>query len=103
MKIDLSFDVSTKYLVRNSSTFNKDLKKVYKQGKDLDKLKRIIIDLANGDILDEKYKDHELSDSKHYKNCRECHIEPDWLLVYRIDNNELILLLIKTGSHSDLF
>ena len=101
MKIDLS--TNTKYLVRNSSTFNSGLKRVYKQGKDLEKLKKVILEIANGNILGEKYKDHLLSNSKHYKNCRECHIEPDWLLVYRIDNDELILLLIDTGSHSDLF
>lgn len=59
--------------------------------------------LANNEKLDEKYKDHQLVNSLRFKNCRECHIEPDWLLVYRIDNNELVLLLVETGSHSDLF
>ena len=53
--------------------------------------------------LEEKYKNHMLTNSKHYKNCGECHIEPDWLLVYQYRNEELILLLIDTGSHSELF
>jgi len=59
--------------------------------------------LANGEILDSKYKDHALINDKYYKDCRECHIEPDWLLVYHYDNNELILILVSTGSRSDLF
>ena len=59
--------------------------------------------LANGKKLDVKYKDHRLSNTKRFKNCRECHIEPDWLLVYRKDNNRLVLLLVETGSHSELF
>lgn len=54
-------------------------------------------------MLDVKYKNHNLTNDKNYKNCSECHIEPDWLLVYQYINNELILLLINTGSHSELF
>lgn len=99
----IDFATKTKYVVRNSSTFHKDYKRIRKQGKDIEKLKKVIFDIANGNILEEKYKDHALTDSKYYKNCRECHIEADWLLVYKIDNNELILLLIDTGSHSKLF
>ena len=59
--------------------------------------------LANGLELEEKYKNHILTDSKYYKNCGECHIEPDWLLVYQYINNELVLVLVATGSHSKLF
>lgn len=59
--------------------------------------------LAAGEQLDIKYKDHQLVNSARFKDCRECHIEPDWLLVYRIKNDEVILLLVETGSHSDLF
>jgi mRNA interferase YafQ len=59
--------------------------------------------LATGPLLPPKYRDHSLVISKEYKNVRECHIEPDWLLVYRIENDELTLYLIRTGSHSDLF
>lgn len=59
--------------------------------------------LENDIELDIKYRDHQLINSSRFYNCRECHIEPDWLLVYRKDNDKLILLLIETGSHSDLF
>ena len=92
-----------KYIVDSTSDFQKDYKRIVKQGKDLKKIKTVIDKLACGEKLDSKYKDHKLSDSKKYKNCRELHIEPDWLLVYRIIENKLILLLIDTGSHSDLF
>lgn len=59
--------------------------------------------LAEEKPLPEKCKDHALTDSRNYKNVRECHIEPDWLLVYKIESDILILKLIRTGSHSDLF
>ena len=59
--------------------------------------------LANGDELEPKYRNHKLSNDKKYKDCFECHIEPDWLLVYKIENNTLVLLLYAIGSHSDLF
>lgn len=61
----------------------------------------IINTLADGKALDEKYKDHALQGN--WIGCRECHIQPNWLLVYRIDNNDLILYLTRTGTHSDLF
>mgnify|MGYP000239775196 FL=1 len=72
-----------------------------KQHKDLSLLTEIINNLANAVPLPEKNKDHELSGN--FKGCRECHIQPDWLLIYEINNNELILYLTRTGSHSDLF
>ncbi len=59
--------------------------------------------LACGKELPLKYRDHSLIDNKYYRGCRECHIESDWLLVYKIYNNELLLYLVETGSHSDLF
>ena len=93
----------TKYALRYTTGFKKDLKRIKKQGKDLDKIKYVINKLANGEDLDEKYRNHILTDSKHYKNCGECHITPDWLLVYKIYDNELVLLLFATGSHSELF
>ena len=65
--------------------------------------KKVINELATGEELEEKYKNHMLTNSKRYKNCGECHITPDWLLVYKINNNELILLMFATGSHSELF
>ena len=58
-------------------------------------------ELASGEVLEAKYKDHDLTGS--YKGCRECHIEPDWLLVYEIFNNTLVLVLYRVGSHSELF
>lgn len=63
----------------------------------------VVEKLANGKKLASKYKDHALINNKYYKNCRECHIEPDWLLVYKYIENELLLLLVETGSHSELF
>ena len=93
----------TKYDISITSNFKKDYKKIIKQGKDKNKLKEVITKLANGEELEEKYRNHRLVDDKHYKGCNECHIDPDWLLIYKYNNNELILLLCNTGSHSDLF
>ncbi len=92
-----------KYGIKRSNYFKKQYKKMVKQGKDISKMEYVISVLANGDKLDTKYNDHLLNDNKHFKGCRECHIEPDWLLVYKIINSELILYLVETGSHSDLF
>ena len=92
-----------KYIVDYTTKFKKEYNKMKKQGKDLNKLHKVINTLSSGEKLDVKYKDHELKDNKQYKNCRECHIEPDWLLVYRIVDNELLLVLARTGSHSELF
>ena len=99
--IDLK--TKTKYQIKYTSDFKKNYKKIKKQGKDVEKLKYIVNKLANGIELEEKYKNHILTDSKYYKNCGECHIEPDWLLVYQYIDNELILVLVSTGSHSELF
>lgn len=92
-----------KYVIKRSNNFKKQYKKMVKQGKDISKMEYVVGVLANGDKLDAKYKDHLLNDNKYYKGCRECHIEPDWLLVYKVINNELLLYLVETGSHSDLF
>ena len=92
-----------KYQIKYTSEFKKNYKKIKKQGKDVEKLKYVVNKLANGLELEEKYKNHILTDSKYYKNCGECHIEPDWLLVYQYINNELFLILVATGSHSELF
>lgn len=91
-----------KYQVDFSTKFKKSLKRVTKQGKDIDKLDNIILKLANREPLEEKYKDHQLINNKTYRDCRECHIEPDWLLVYKYIDNNLVLLLVATGSHSDV-
>ena len=95
--------IKYKYTVDTTNDFKKDYKRIIKQGKKIDKIKSVIDKLACGEKLNSKYKDHKLNDSKKYKDCRELHIEPDWLLVYRIIEDELILLLLDTGSHSDLF
>lgn len=87
--------------IQFTNQFKKDLKLAKKQGRDLDKLFEVISILANGEKLDTKFKDHDLSGS--YKGTRECHIEPDWLLIYEIVNNTLILMLYRLGTHSELF
>ena len=90
-----------RYEIKFTNQFKKDLKQAGKQKKDLDKLFEVVSILANGGILDEKYHDHDLSGK--YKGTRECHIESDWLLVYEIRNEVLILMLYRVGSHSELF
>lgn len=92
-----------KYEVNYTSKFKKQHKKLKKQGKDLNKLYVVIEMLANKEKLDKEYKDHQLIDDKTYKNCRECHITPDWLLVYKYEDENLVLILFATGSHSELF
>ena len=82
-----------------TTQFKKDFKKISKQGKDLSKLELVINLLLTNNILEPKYKDHSLSGN--WKKHRDCHIEPDWLLIYRITSDSLILE--RTGSHSDLF
>jgi len=101
--VKINTNSKTTYHIRFSSLFKKKYKLIKKQGKDLEKLKYIINKLAYGESIEEKYKNHMLTNSKHYKNCGECHIEPDWLLVYQYKKDELILLLVDTGSHSELF
>ena len=87
--------------IRYETTFKKDFKRVVKRGYDVRLLERVIEILANGEPLPRKYKDHPLIGD--YADCRECHITPDWLLIYKISSNELILYLTRTGTHSDLF
>ncbi len=97
------FDLNnTKYEVHHTSLFKKQYKKVLKQGKDKKKFLEVLNVLANGGKLDTNYMDHALIDNKYFKNCRECHITPDWLLVYKYNEQELILLLVQTGSHSEI-
>ena len=84
-----------------SNQFKKDIKLAHKRGLDPSKLSTVISTLANGEPLDQKFKDHPLIGD--YNGFRECHIAPDWLLVYKIDNGKLLLFLSRTGSHSDLF
>lgn len=90
-----------KYEIRFTNRFKKDIKLAKKQGKDLDKLFKIIEKLAQGKTLEAKYRNHSLTGD--YKGTRECHIEPDWLLIYEIFEDVLVLSLQRIGSHSDLF
>ena len=90
-----------KYEVKFTTQFKKDLKRAKKQHKNLDKLFEVVSILANGEKLEEAYRDHELTGD--YAGSRECHIEPDWLLVYEIQQSVLVLMLYRAGSHSDLF
>lgn len=91
-----------KYDIQRTSQFKKDYKLALKRGCDISKLKTVITILANGDELPQKYCDHELR-GKQYGGYRECHIEPDWLLVYKISEKVLLLTLFRMGTHSDLF
>lgn len=90
-----------KYEILPTNKFKKDLKLAQSRGYDMSLIKDIINKLANGEALDERNKDHELRGN--WNGYRECHIQPDWLLIYKIDMGELILFLTRTGTHSDLF
>ncbi len=89
------------YEIEFTSQFKKGLKQIKKQGRDLAKLEQVIDMLAKGELLPEKYHDHELKGN--WAHHRECHVEPDWLLVYFYRDDVLVLTLAATGSHSDLF
>ena len=84
-----------------SNRFKKDLRLAKKRGMNLDLLDEVVNILAAQETLPEKYLDHPLSGN--YESFRECHILPDWLLIYRVDDEELFLFLSRTGTHSDLF
>ena len=87
------------YSTFRTNSFKKDYKKLNTQEKEA--LKSVIRDLANGKTLDNNLKDHKLIGN--YLGCRECHIKPDLLLIYKIDNNILELALVRAGNHSKLF
>lgn len=90
-----------KYTIKPTNQFKKDFKKAQKQHRNLNILKNVVNMLADGEALPEKYRDHLLMGN--YKGKHECHLEPDWLLIYEYLDDELILFLTRTGSHSDLF
>lgn len=92
-----------KYSIDYTKNFKKQYDKLKRQGKDVQKLYAVIEKLANAEKLEFNYRNHRLRNNKKYNNCYECHIEPDWLLVYKYEIDELILLLFATGSHSELF
>lgn len=88
--------------IKFTPQFKKDLKKIRKQGRyDISKLDLIVSMLSDGAELPIAVKDHALKGN--YSGYRECHIEPDWLLIYKITNTDLVLILFRTGSHSELF
>lgn len=91
----------TKYIVKATTQFRKDYKLAMKRGLKVSFLDQIIARLALGEPPDEKNRDHALSGN--WAGHRECHILPNWLLIYRLENDVLVLTLVHTGSHSDLF
>lgn len=84
-----------------TTQFKKDFKRAKKQGKDISKLISILSILQKQEQLPELHRDHNLTGN--YLGFRECHITPDWLLIYKVDEDKLILTLVRTGSHSELF
>ena len=98
----IDFNLDTKCKIDYTTKFKSQLKKVLKQGKDSKELLDVVTKLANLEELDYKYKNHDLVNDKSYRDCKECHIRPDWLLVYKYIDNKLVLLLIATGSHSEI-
>ena len=90
-----------KYTIKPTTKFKKDYKRCIKRGYDISLLSEVIDALQNGEELDDKYYDHPLHGN--YEGFNECHIKPDWLLIYAKDEEELILVAARTGTHSDLF
>lgn len=91
----------TKYTVKITTQFKRDYKLAIKRGLKIELLEQIVASLADGISLSDKNKDHALGGN--WSGHRECHILPDWLLVYRVENDVLVLTLTCTGTHSDLF
>jgi len=90
-----------KYEIDRTSAFKRDYKKAIKRNLPVEKLQAIISKLANGEELPLRNHDHALSNN--WANHRECHIAPDWLLIYQIKEDVLVLELTRTGTHADLF
>lgn len=90
------------YQIKYTKEFKKSIKKLTKQGKNIDKLLNIVDKLSKGIPLEIKYRDHALYNDNRFQNCRDCHIEPDWVLIYKYLGENLILLLVNTGSHSEV-
>ena len=89
------------YAIKTTAQFRSDLKTVEKRGYNIDLLTEVVKKIAAGETLDKRYSDHLLEGK--YAGYRECHITPDWLLIYKISGSTLILGLTRTGTHSDLF
>lgn len=90
-----------KYTVKPTNQFRKDFKLAMKRGLNIERLEEVIAILAMGEALPDRHKDHALTGN--WVGHRECHILPDWLLIYRIEDEVLVLTLARTGTHSDLF
>lgn len=95
----------TKRIVKITTAFKKDYKLAIKRGLKVALLEEVIAMLAMGEELPARYRDHELTGNRsgHRSGHRECHIQPDWLLIYRLESDVLVLTLARTGTHSDLF
>ena len=89
------------YIVKPTAKFQKDIKRIKKRGYDISLLTDVLKKLSVGEPLPEKNKDHSLSGN--FEGCRECHITPDWLLIYKISQNSIYLYLTRTCTHGDLF
>ena len=99
----INFDLNTKCKIEFTNNFKRQLKKIIKQNKDIQELLIVITKLANLEELEPKYRNHNLINDKTYKDCCECHIKPNWLLIYKYIEDKLIIVLFATGSHSELF
>ncbi|MBQ6924408.1 MAG: type II toxin-antitoxin system YafQ family toxin [Kiritimatiellae bacterium] len=90
-----------KYAVRRTARFRKELRKMLKRGADIGKLETVVALLAAGEALPPQYRDHALTGDM--AGTRDCHVTPDWILLYRIEEDVLVLVLTRTGTHADLF
>lgn len=89
--------------IQFDSRFKKDYKRCLKRGCKASELEKVLRLLTEEVVLPKKYRDHALTDSRNYKDMRECHISPDWLLIYKVEKELLVLRAVRMGSHSDLF
>lgn len=87
--------------VKTTHQFEKDFQKAGRSGKKIEKIKEVMALLTNEVKLDDKYNDHKLG--QNWKGYRECHIEPDWLIIYKLDETDSAIIFVRTGSHSELF
>ncbi len=88
------------FQIRRTSAFKKDVKRLMKQGRDLSKLAAVVDAIADGKQLEERHRDHGLVGNR--RGFRDCHIEPDWVLIYKLDKDVLVLTLTRTGTHAEL-
>ncbi|MDO8899233.1 MAG: type II toxin-antitoxin system YafQ family toxin [Bacteroidales bacterium] len=89
------------YELTRTTQFKRDLKRITKRNYDLSKLEKFLLQLVSGQALPEKYKVHPLSNN--FKGYFDCHIEPDWIILYKKDETNKLITLVRTGTHSDIF